>query len=47
MAILSDMSDELDKLAPRFDINAEQIRIIETPSEFYSVLKVWAVNWQR
>lgn len=37
---MSDMSDELDKLAPRFDINASQIKILESPSEFFSVLKV-------
>lgn len=39
-AAMSDMSDELDKLAPRFDIHASQIKILESPSEFFSVLKV-------
>jgi hypothetical protein len=36
------LSDELDRLAPRFDVDASQIKILRTPTEFYETLKVWA-----
>ncbi|PWW78178.1 hypothetical protein C7212DRAFT_293900 [Tuber magnatum] len=38
-SILGSLTGELDRLAPRFEIQENQIRIIKTPSEFYSVLK--------
>jgi CDP-diacylglycerol--glycerol-3-phosphate 3-phosphatidyltransferase len=31
---------ELDRMAPRFDLRGDQIRIIRTPAEFYETLKV-------
>lgn len=34
------LTTELDKTIPRFDIEASQIRILETPTEFYETLKV-------
>lgn len=37
---LSSLAAELDKIAPRFEIDAEKIHIIRTPSDFYSTLKV-------
>lgn len=39
-SVLGSLTGELDRLAPRFEIQANQIRIIKTPGEFYSVLKV-------
>jgi hypothetical protein len=34
------LSDELDRLAPRFDVEASQIKILRSPTEFYETLKV-------
>lgn len=39
------LTDELDRLAPRFDVEASQIKILETPSEFYETLKVRSPDW--
>jgi CDP-diacylglycerol--glycerol-3-phosphate 3-phosphatidyltransferase len=39
-ATLGILTAELDKLAPRFEIQSSKIRIIRTPSDFYSTLKV-------
>src|SRR2546430_5326665 len=39
-AILGGLTSELDRIAPRFDIQASQIRILRTPTEFYETLKV-------
>ncbi len=39
-ARLGPLQDELDKLAPRFDICASQIHIIQSPEDFYNTLKV-------
>ncbi|KAF8468985.1 CDP-diacylglycerol-glycerol-3-phosphate 3-phosphatidyltransferase [Kalaharituber pfeilii] len=36
---MTSLTTELDKLAPRFDIDGRQIEIINAPSDFYSVLK--------
>ncbi|TGZ83172.1 hypothetical protein EX30DRAFT_339383 [Ascodesmis nigricans] len=33
------LTAELDKIAPRFEVDANSIRIIRTPSDFYSTLK--------
>lgn len=37
---------ELDKIAPRFEVDADSIRIIRTPSDFYSILKVRRRRYQ-
>ncbi|KAI9805211.1 MAG: hypothetical protein M1825_001047 [Sarcosagium campestre] len=34
-----DLTDKLDKMAPRFEIDAKDIQILETPSQFYETLK--------
>ncbi|KAL1303890.1 hypothetical protein AAFC00_000344 [Neodothiora populina] len=39
VAALGGLTSELDKLSPRFDVNASQIRILKDPSEFYETLK--------
>lgn len=31
---------ELDKIAPAFDIDGAQVRVIQAPAEFYQTLKV-------
>ncbi|CUS10912.1 unnamed protein product [Tuber aestivum] len=38
-SVLGSLTGELDRLAPRFEIQANKIRIMKTPSEFYAVLK--------
>ena len=35
------LTDELDRLTPRFDIEASQIHVLKTPTDFYETLKVW------
>lgn len=37
---LSEFTEELDTIAPRFDIKGGQIRVLRTPAEFYETLKV-------
>jgi CDP-diacylglycerol---glycerol-3-phosphate 3-phosphatidyltransferase len=37
--MLAGITNELDRISPRFDIHARQIRIIKTPSDFYDTLK--------
>lgn len=32
--------NELDRIAPRFDIQGSQIQILQSPLEFYETLKV-------
>lgn len=39
-SMLATITTDLDKIAPRFEIQPEQITIIQTPAEFYSTLKV-------
>lgn len=39
-AMLATITSDLDKIAPRFEMQPEQIEIIQTPSEFYQTLKV-------
>lgn len=39
-AVLGSLTNELDKIAPRFEIDAERISIIKGPADFYSALKV-------
>ncbi|KAF7561016.1 hypothetical protein G7046_g3121 [Stylonectria norvegica] len=36
---LAPFVNELDRLAPSFDVRGDQIRIIQTPAEFYETLK--------
>jgi CDP-diacylglycerol--glycerol-3-phosphate 3-phosphatidyltransferase len=38
--MLAPFANELDKIAPSFDINGSQIRVIQTPVDFYETLKV-------
>ena len=38
-AALAGLTTELDKLAPRIDIRADQVTVIESPAEFYATLK--------
>lgn len=39
-SMLATLTTDLDKIAPRFEIEPEQIHIIKTPAEFYAILKV-------
>ncbi len=41
-AMLAPFVGDLDRIAPSFQINGSQIRILRTPSEFYETLKVRA-----
>jgi len=38
--MLATITTDLDKIAPRFEIQPDQIIIIQTPAEFYETLKV-------
>ncbi|KAI9817301.1 MAG: CDP-diacylglycerol--glycerol-3-phosphate 3-phosphatidyltransferase [Thelocarpon impressellum] len=38
-SVLGSLTGELDRLAPRFDVEADQIRVLEGPAEFYETLK--------
>jgi hypothetical protein len=38
--MLATVTSDLDKIAPRFEVQPEQIEILKTPSEFYETLKV-------
>jgi len=39
-AMLATITSDLDNIAPRFEMQPEQIQIIQTPAEFYQTLKV-------
>jgi hypothetical protein len=39
-SMLATITTDLDKIAPRFELEPEQITIIQTPAEFYQTLKV-------
>jgi len=39
-SMLATITTDLDKIAPRFEIQSDQIHILKTPSEFYETLKV-------
>jgi CDP-diacylglycerol--glycerol-3-phosphate 3-phosphatidyltransferase len=39
-SMLATITTDLDKIAPRFEVQPEQIQIIQTPTEFYETLKV-------
>merc|ERR1712137_1321656 len=38
-SMLATITTDLDKIAPRFEIQPDQIEIIQTPAEFYQTLK--------
>ncbi|KAF2106777.1 hypothetical protein BDV96DRAFT_590392 [Lophiotrema nucula] len=38
-SMLATITTDLDKIAPRFELQPDQIRIIKTPAEFYDTLK--------
>ncbi|KAF2446551.1 hypothetical protein P171DRAFT_430683 [Karstenula rhodostoma CBS 690.94] len=38
-SMLATITTDLDKIAPRFEVQPEQIEILKTPSEFYDTLK--------
>ena len=38
--VLGSLTSELDRLAPRFEVDAAQIEIISGPADFYAALKV-------
>lgn len=46
-ALLASITSELDKLSPRFDVSADSIEIIRSPSEFYETLKAKISKAQR
>lgn len=37
--MLAPFVNELDRIAPSFKINGSQIRVLQTPTEFYETLK--------
>lgn len=39
-SMLAAFTDELDKIAPRFEINGSQIQVLHSPADFYQTLKV-------
>lgn len=39
-SMLATISTDLDKIAPKFEVQPDQITIIQTPAEFYATLKV-------
>ena len=46
-APLASITSELDKISPRFDVSADCIEIIRSPTEFYETLKAKISNAQR
>jgi hypothetical protein len=44
-SMLATITTDLDKIAPRFELQPDQITIIQTPTEFYETLKVGAIPW--
>lgn len=45
---LGGITVELDRIAPRFEIPASRINILDSPSSFYSTLKVCSLPiWSR
>lgn len=39
-ASLATIAKDLDQLAPRFEINGDDVEIIHSPADFYALLKV-------
>ncbi|KAK0727748.1 hypothetical protein B0T26DRAFT_695611 [Lasiosphaeria miniovina] len=46
-AILEPFTTELDRIAPSFKINGSQVRVLQTPAEFYETLKDKIRNAER
>jgi hypothetical protein len=44
-AMLATITSDLDRIAPRFEMQPEQIEIIQTPTEFYQTLKVGGTSF--
>jgi len=42
--LLSGLTDELDRIAPRFDVDGEDIDILQEPSDFFEALKVGSLS---
>ncbi len=40
LSILGSLTNELDRIAPRFEIQGSQIQVLRSPNEFYETLKV-------
>lgn len=38
--MLATITTDFDKIAPRFELQPDQIQILKTPAEFYETLKV-------
>lgn len=38
--MLATITTDLDKIAPRFEVQPDQIQILQSPAEFYETLKV-------
>jgi CDP-diacylglycerol--glycerol-3-phosphate 3-phosphatidyltransferase len=38
--MLATITTDLDKIAPRFEVQPDEIEILKTPAEFYKTLKV-------
>jgi hypothetical protein len=43
-SMLATITTDLDKIAPRFEVQPDQITIIQTPTEFYEILKVGFIS---
>jgi len=41
--MLGAFTSELDRIAPKFEIQGSQLHILRTPSEFYETLKVCSI----
>jgi CDP-diacylglycerol--glycerol-3-phosphate 3-phosphatidyltransferase len=39
--------NELDRIAPKFEIHGSQIQILQEPKDFYETLKVGATHRER
>lgn len=39
-SMLATINTDLDKIAPKFEVQPEQIQILKTPAQFYETLKV-------
>ncbi|CAK7271656.1 CDP-diacylglycerol--glycerol-3-phosphate 3-phosphatidyltransferase [Sporothrix epigloea] len=45
--LLAPMVSELDRIAPRVDLHGSQVRVLESPTEFYEALKYMIRNAKR
>lgn len=43
-SMLATITSDLDRIAPRFEVESEQIQILKTPEEFYETLKVGPIQ---